>query len=327
MKHVSLPKHDDTTRALLIDGPYYEGWTVYVPCRLSNDRELQIPVASREGFGIHIRKQPILLLPAHAKPELAIATLQTRRMFTTKNELENTPHCHVDDAAMIDLTSYRPGLGEASTRTGRFAYWLQQGREKSVATGRYLSELRIGEESIHHPELDAIDDADMAEALANMDVSKSWSNLYRDHINGRLSIVLPGIDTVTAYSGTESNEMPMVYCRYMHTGAGKGLNTDAFSTDHAARITPIRHELVQFIEMLSGMAALVSDDIEFTYDGATPSVTFRHKDKALDLRVNDLPMIGRFLVVDPSKGDFDSKLTTFETLTLAINSITTRLTQ
>ncbi|QQO90465.1 hypothetical protein pEaSNUABM5_00323 [Erwinia phage pEa_SNUABM_5] len=327
MKHVSLPKHDDTTRALLIDGPVYEGWLIYVPCRLSNDRELQIPVASREGYGIHTRKQPILLIPAHAKPELAIATLQIRRIVHTKNLMEDTPHCHIDDAVAIDLTSYRAGLGEASTRTGRFAYVWPHGREKSLATGRAIHELRIGAESIHHPELDAIEQADMDAAQAELDLHKSWKKLYCDHITGRLTIVLPGIDTVTTYAGQDLDEMPLVYCKYMHTGAGRGLNSDAFSTDYAAKLAPVRHELIQFIEMLSGMSAMVSNDIEFTYDGATPSITFKHKDKRLDLRVNDLPMIGRFLVVDPSKEDFDSMLTTYETLTLAINSITTRLTQ
>ena len=327
MKHVNLPDYDDTTRALLIDGPTFEGWLIYIPCILSSGRHLHIPVVAPDGWGIPTRKQPILLIAGQAKPELAIATMHVHRIQPTKNQHEDSPHCHVDDDVMIDLTTYISGLGGDSLRTGRFAYRWPEGREKMLSTGRPLSELRIGEDSIHHPLLDTIDQKQLDEAYSEIELMhKSWKKLYHDHLTGRLTIALPGFDTFAAYAGSSEEEIPKVYCKYMHTGAGKGLNSDAFDTDYKRKIAPFRQELIQFIEMLSGMAALVSEDIEFTYDGAAPSVTFCRNGKTLELRVNDLPMLGRFLVIDPSKQDFDSKLTTYETLALALTAITTRLT-
>jgi len=323
MKVVSLPEHDDKLRAILIEGANYEGNVIYVPCQLSNGKEISLGVLARENEGIFVRRQPVLLLGAATGPELAVATMHTRRIHTTQNINAELPLLFVDERAEIDLTVYNQPQDQPITRHGRIAYeYRNQQVQGKYARGPARREIYISDQLISHSELEKLTQKELNEAVERTSsVDSSWSKLCDDHRTGRLTINLPGIELYLRFEREHGIYLPKFYADSLKHTAG----TSTISPPSERSLERQRHALVEFIEMLSGMRSLLVNDVSIAYDGTVPVVEFSRNDQKLSLLVNELPLFGNFLVADNTQPSFEKKFAIYENLTQAITAITTRM--
>ena len=322
MKLVSLPKHDDKLHAILIDGAYYQGHVVYVPCELANGKQIRIPVISTEGYGLAVRRQPVLLLGAATGPELAVATMHTKRIRDTQNINTVTPHFFLDERALIDVSVAGESNVPSTDRRGSIAYEYFE-----TVAGRYVSMpqmrvLYISDQLIAHPELDKLTKTELDDAYHRMSsADTAWNRLCDDHRTGRVTIDLPGIDLYMRFEQDPGIYLPQFYAACLKQTAGG--STLKLPVEHER--DKQRHELVEFIEMLSGMRSMLVDDIGIAYDGAVPEVEFERNGLKLSLLVNELPLFGNFAVADSTQPDFEKKFVIYENLAQALTAITTRM--
>lgn len=326
MKCISLPKHDDQLHALLIEGSSYDSYSIFVPCQLANGKQLRLGVESYEGIGLHIRRQPMLLLHGRAGPELAIANLHIKRIEETQNVNPTMPWLFVDDIACIDMTEDIPEGYVPGKRRGRVVYEYQApAKRNAYALPMSPRRLRISNQLVAHPELDNLTKEHLDEAeIVMRKMTNDWSDMCADHESERVTIDLPGIDLYLRYVKTKQergSKLPMLYVDHLRSFAG-GLDKPAFRKP----VDKYRHELVTLIEMISGMRKLIADGITIQAEGSTPAIRFAKGNIKLNLHVNEWPTDGFFVVVDESQKEFDKKFMTHDTLAQALTSITTRMT-
>lgn len=322
MKQISLPGYQDSTRALLIEGPHSESYSIFVPCTLRDGRQLSLCVESPDNIGILLRRQPAMLIDSRQEAEIVLISMHVKRIKETSNHNKNSPHMFADENACIDVRT-EVVSPQSTRRRGRIAY-MRDDRSGSYSLG--VRSLYISDTPIKHPLLDAIPKQDLDEAYKEMKMVRKWSRLVDDHLNGKLQIELPGIDVYLKYQHVHDDVMPVMYARYMGTNAGRG--HAAFQQEDPStskRLTALRVELINFIETLSGLKSLMVNSVQISYDGSLPIVVFKKGKLALHLHVNELPIEGNFLVGDPASDEFHKKFETYVTLAQAVTAISTRM--
>ena len=326
MSHVPELGSSHEVGILIGDDEQHER-VIYVPI-LVDERQVRIPV-NGGTLGLHAIKRPMLIVNTLThKHRLVVANIRQHvksNIHTFTPDKSILDHMLAVPGTFLDLSDSVPDdYQPTSDRYGVFAY------STPVDRGAHIKprQIYISDRKFHHPFLDAISDEDMQQVLDYIKQTKTWEDLCLDHARGRCKIDAPGIDTYLRYETDIPKYVPEIFA-----AAWKSLNI--INAMPPAEIATRRAEMVTAIEVAMSFDRLWACGPKVTYAGEIPEMRFEWQREEREGQVaatrymcycvvpNDLPIPGRFLVIDTQAEGFENRFRPFMSISDALTFVST----